>query len=436
VAAALARLRRAAGTHSPSVAELERALPGVVRVDACFLSNPYATDLVLRRLRELDPGRIERIVSHYPSQSGAIASVLAPTLAVPADQLVVANGACEVIAALLANAPGPVLVSLPTFSAYYEFASGPVIPHRLDPAAGFRLDLEELEALVERHNPDTVVVINPNNPDGGLVAHRQLVEFVARVQGRVRQVIVDESFAAFTSLDEPATLAPLVTELPHLVVVNSLSKSHGIAGLRPGYAIATPLRARQLRRGSLWNLNAFAEWLCELLTDTDYQHAYERARRRYIRETRRLFTALAQLPGAHAHPSSANYALLELDTREPDRDRPTHPPRRLRPRLRRQMGPRRRPLAPHRRPHRTRQQPHRRGTPRRTRRTREDHLPHGRAEHPDRCRHRRLTDSRPARAGRCSCRRSATASTRTGSSSPRTARSGMSSPSARWARRG
>ena len=93
--------------------------------------------------------------------------MLAPTLAVPADQLVVVNGAYEVIAALLANAPGPVLVSLPTFSAYYEFAAGPVILHRLDPASGFKLDLEKLAALVERHNPDTVVVINPNNPTAG-----------------------------------------------------------------------------------------------------------------------------------------------------------------------------------------------------------------------------------------------------------------------------
>ena len=256
IAETLRRLKASSGTHSPSVAELERALPGVVQVDACFLSNPYATAETMRRLRELDPRRLERMVSHYPSQSGAIASMLAPSVGVPADQLVVANGACEVIQALLARSPGALLLSLPTFSAYYEFAAGPVVPHRLDPARDFRLDFEELETLVERHAPDTVVVINPNNPDGGLAAHEQLVEFVVRMHGRVRQVIVDESFGAFTTLRQPRTLAPLVSELPHLVVVNSLSKSHGIAGLRLGYAVMAPLRARRIRRASLWNLNA------------------------------------------------------------------------------------------------------------------------------------------------------------------------------------
>lgn len=313
VAEALGRLKAGSGTHSPSGAELERALPGAVRIDACFLSNPYATDAVMRRLRAISPGRLARMVSHYPSQGAVIASVLAPSVGVPADQLVVANGACEVIAALLSHASGPLLVSLPTFSAYYDFASGPVVTHRLDPAHEFRLDFGELEALVERHAPDTVVVINPNNPDGGLAAHENLVRFVERMHGRVRQVIVDESFGAFSSLDEPATLAPLVGELPHLVVVNSLSTSHGIAGLRLGYAVATPLRARQLRDASLWNLNALAEWFCELLADTSYRREYESARRRYIRETRRMFAGLAALPGTRAYPSAANFALLELD---------------------------------------------------------------------------------------------------------------------------
>lgn len=313
VAEGLRRLKAGSGTHSPSVTEFERALPGVVQIDACFLSNPYATDVVMRRVLSVGPGQLERMVSHYPSQSPPIASMLAASVGVPADQLVIGNGACELIAALLARATGPVLLSLPTFSAYYEFARGPVIEHRLDPADAFRLDFTGLEALVERHSPHTVVVINPNNPDGGLAAHDELVEFVARMQGRVEQVIIDESFAAFAGIDEPPTLAPLVGELPHLVVINSLSKSHGIAGLRLGYGVLTSLRARQLQAGSLWNLNAFAEWFCELLTDHVYRRDYEDARRRYVRDTRKLFAGLDELPGVNRFPSAANFALLELD---------------------------------------------------------------------------------------------------------------------------
>jgi histidinol-phosphate/aromatic aminotransferase/cobyric acid decarboxylase-like protein len=74
--------------------------------------------------------------------------------------------------------------------------------------------------------------------------------------------------------------------MPHLVVVNSLSKSHGIAGLRLGYAVMSATRVQALPRNCLWNLNPFAEWFCTLLADREYQTAYENARRRYVHDIR------------------------------------------------------------------------------------------------------------------------------------------------------
>jgi histidinol-phosphate/aromatic aminotransferase/cobyric acid decarboxylase-like protein len=313
VGEALRLLKAGSGTHSPSVADVERAIPGLVEIDACFLSNPYATDEVMRRLGGVSSQTLERMVSHYPSQGAAIAELLAPTVGVASDRLLVANGACEAIQALLTSAPGPLVLPVPTFSAYYEFASGPVVALQLRPEDDFRLDFDELDALVDRHARATVVIINPNNPDGGQADHGALLDFVRGAAGRVHQVIVDESFGAFASEEQPHSLAPLVDELPHLVVVNSLSKSHGIPGLRLGYAVMSPRRARELRGRSLWNLNAFAEWFCGIMADPGYQRAYDRARRRYVREARHLFDALAALPSVHVYPSAANFALLELD---------------------------------------------------------------------------------------------------------------------------
>jgi histidinol-phosphate/aromatic aminotransferase/cobyric acid decarboxylase-like protein len=295
------------------VGDIERALPGVVQIDACFLSNPYATDDVLRRLRSLPADRLERIVAHYPGQNASVAAPLARHVGVAAESLYVANGACEAIQRLLCSASGPLLVSVPTFSAYYEFAAGPVVEHRLRASDGFRLDLDALEAEVRRHRPETVVIITPNNPDGAPVDQDDLAAFLERTRGCVGQVIVDESFAAFSSEERPQTLAPRVAEFPHLVVVNSLSKSHGIAGLRLGYAVMAPERVRRLRDAQLWNINAFAEWFCELLCDPDYQRSYEASRRRYVRDTKRLFDELAALPDVRSFPSAANFALLELD---------------------------------------------------------------------------------------------------------------------------
>jgi histidinol-phosphate/aromatic aminotransferase/cobyric acid decarboxylase-like protein len=307
------RLRAESGSHAPSVAQIERAIPGLVQVDACFLSNPYATTEVMTRLLAVPAPRWEQMIAHYPSQAPVIAATVAPHLGVPAENLHLANGASEVIQALLADGCGPLVISVPTFSAYYEFAQGPVVAHQLDPRADFRLDLHELEAMVDRHSPETVVIINPNNPDGALIPHAELVAFLGRVHTKVHQVIVDESFSHFATEATPQTAAGLVAEFPELVVVNSLSKSYGIPGLRLGYAVMSAQRAKALRDRTLWNLNALAEWFTTLLGDPEFQQAYERARRRYVRDTRTLLADLDTLPGARAFPSAANFALLELD---------------------------------------------------------------------------------------------------------------------------
>ena len=309
----LARLRADSGSHAPSVAQLECAIPGLVQIDACFLANPYATAEVMNRLQTIPAAQLARMVAHYPSQASVIASSLAPHIGVPAECLHLANGASEVIAALLANSPGRLLLSLPTFSAYHEFAAGPVMTLQLQDSEDFRLDLNRLEAMVRRASPQTVVIINPNNPDGGLIPHAELVGFVQRVHSSVNQIIIDESFSLFASETPPMSLAPLVPDLPHLVVVNSLSKSHGIAGFRLGYAVMSPERVYVLRHSALWNLNAFAEWFCGLLGDPEFHTDYETARRRYIRDTRALFAGFDELPNVKTYPSAANFALIELD---------------------------------------------------------------------------------------------------------------------------
>ena len=78
---------------------------------------------------------------------------------------------------------------MPTFSAYYEFATGPVVALQLRPENDFRLDFDELDALVDRYARATVVIINPNNPDGGPADHGALLDFVRRAAGRVGALV-------------------------------------------------------------------------------------------------------------------------------------------------------------------------------------------------------------------------------------------------------
>ncbi len=321
IQAVLARIKREAGSHSPSVATILQELPEIqMKIDACFLSNPYATDLFLEYFRRevLTTDRLRSAVEHYPSQNATLARLVAPRLGVPAASIFLGNGATEIIQAILHNfCEESLLLNLPTFSPYYEFVrpGTRVIYHTLHKEDIFQLDIDRYLTLIEETKPNTIVLINPNNPDGGYLSEATLRTLLYALR-EVPNVIVDESFVHFAFESEAMDLlscAPLTQEFDNLTVVKSLSKDFGIAGLRIGYAVMAPKRVQQLLgNGFLWNLSGFAEYFLELWARDAFINRYETVRRRYIREAQAFFNALSQLPGIHVYPSQANYALLEL----------------------------------------------------------------------------------------------------------------------------
>ena len=83
-------------------------------------------------------------------------------------------------------------------------------------------------------SPHPVVLANPNAPTGLALSSRELESLVS--SNRDRLVIIDEAYHGFGS----ETAAPLVHQYDNLIVSRSLSKSHALAGMRVGYALANP----------------------------------------------------------------------------------------------------------------------------------------------------------------------------------------------------
>ena len=108
-------------------------------------------------------------------------------------------------------------------------------------------------------------------------------------------------------------MADQVGRFPNLIVVKSMSKDFGVAGIRAGYAVMAPDRVRTLLdNGYLWNSSGLAEYFFDLYSRPDFQAQYERERIRFIRNSRRFFAALAKIDGLHVYPTYANFALVEL----------------------------------------------------------------------------------------------------------------------------
>ena len=101
---------------------------------------------------------------------------------------------------------------------------------------------EDLDGLAAA---DVAVIVNPNNPDGRCVPVDALLQLAARLAARGGTLVVDEAFADL--------LVPSASLVPHLpragaIVLRSFGKTFGLAGLRLGFAIASPPLAEILRR--------------------------------------------------------------------------------------------------------------------------------------------------------------------------------------------
>ncbi|MEZ5523685.1 MAG: threonine-phosphate decarboxylase CobD [Pseudomonadales bacterium] len=134
--------------------------------------------------------------------------------------------------------------------------------------------LGQLEEKIVAGELDVVLVINPNNPTTTLIDKACLLRWCDRLAGRGGCLIVDEAF-----MDTDARMS-LATECPRpgLIVLRSLGKFFGLAGLRLGFVLAeTPVLELLAERLGPWAVNGPAQYLgCRALGDCDWQKTQRR----------------------------------------------------------------------------------------------------------------------------------------------------------------
>ena len=239
----------------------------------------------------------------YPDEGPATAAVAARHRR-PPEEVVLLNGAAEAFW-LLAQVLRPQLavVVAPSFTepeAALQATGHPVRRVWRDPDS-FHLD----PALVPAE-ADLVLTGNPNNPTGTLDPAATL----ARLARPGRVLVVDEAFMELTP-GEAESLAGRL-DLPGVVVVRSLTKLWGLAGIRAGYLLAPPQTASLLRAARQpWSVNSLACVALATWADQGAEHAAHRVRRLAVTREQ-LAAALAALPGVRIWPSAANFLLLQV----------------------------------------------------------------------------------------------------------------------------
>jgi cobalamin biosynthetic protein CobC len=231
---------------------------------------PAPSAAAWQRLPEPDPALVRAACRHYG----------APAL------LPVAGTQAAIQALPRLRAPARVTVAAPSYAehAHHWGRHG----HQLRQVA-----YAELDAAVD--TSDVVVLCNPNNPTGATVAPAQLLDWRARLAARGGWLVVDEAFG-----DTAPTLSVAAqADQPGLIVLRSVGKFFGLAGLRLGFVGAAPalLSALDDLLGP-WAVSGPAQEIAiAALDDSAWQRA---AQERLARDGMRMRTLLADA-GIHAY---------------------------------------------------------------------------------------------------------------------------------------
>ncbi len=170
--------------------------------------------------------------------------------------------------------------------------------HRPD----WTFDETELEAAFN-NNTKMLIMNTPNNPTGNLASESQVRELLDT--GRI--VVVDEAYFEFCK----KTAAGLIPEHENLVVLRTMSKWAGLAGLRIGYGIMSPsVVSHIIDIKSPYNVNIAAE--AALLASLEDAPALLHNVDLIVQERERMFSLLKDIPGVNPWPSAGNFVLCQF----------------------------------------------------------------------------------------------------------------------------
>ena len=315
------QLKALSGTHSPSIDTLLKECNElVIDIDACFLSNPYATDLFMDYLNRdlISNNKLRDVLEYYPPQNRDVAKIIAKVINVEPSNIFVGNGAIEIIQALIHNfVKNKICIITPTFSSYYEFVKEDVeiLFYELLKDEDYELNVKKFVNFVIENSPDTIILINPNNPNGGYI-NKEKLNFILDNLKTVTNIIVDESFIHFAYEDiefNQISSQELISKYKNLIIIKSMSKDFGIAGLRAGYSVMDADKVNLLlQNGYLWNISGLTNYFFNVYANKDFISKYNIVRKKYIINTLNFLTELKKINGIKVYPSKANFALIEI----------------------------------------------------------------------------------------------------------------------------
>ena len=280
--------------------------------DFCYLVNPYfPNEIFMNEMKS----NFDVLVREYPSGMAVNSLLAGHFFGVRTENICVGNGTAELIKSLMENISGNIGMVYPTFEEYpHRKKDVEVIPYYVVDK-DFDYSVDDIMSYYEGKDISAIVLVNPDNPSGHFISKKDILRLEDWCRSKGRKLIVDESFIDFVEDDEWHTLLDMEVLLNHpsLIVLKSISKSFGVAGLRLGVIATadTDLIAFMKKDVAIWNINSFAEYYLQIIEK--YRDDYYEAMEKFKEVRRRYLDKLSKIKGFKVYPSQANYVMCHIE---------------------------------------------------------------------------------------------------------------------------
>lgn len=255
---------------------------------------------------------LEKNYNRYPDpQQTELKEKISQIKGVPPENIFLGNGSDEAIDILYRAFCNPgkdsVILVPPTYGMYEVSANiNDVFVKRVPLTKDFQLDVESISEMVT-DNTKLIFICSPNNPTGNAMNRDDIEIILNNFHGIV---VIDE---AYINYSRRRSFIPELTEYPNLVVLQTLSKAWGLAGLRLGMAFASAdIIAVFNAIKPPYNVNAATQELAmQALDHIEQVNAWTKET---VAEREKLVKELVKIPFVQKiYPSDANFFLVKVD---------------------------------------------------------------------------------------------------------------------------
>lgn len=279
-------------------------------LDFSYLVNPYYPP---KRMKDEIKASFDVLLTEYPSGMRVNSLLAAKNFGVHQQNIIVGNGAAELIKALMEQFSGKVGFIRPTFeeypNRYSEENSICFVPKNSD----YSYTADDVIDYFDKSDISSLVIVNPDNPSGNYIPKQDLLRLVKWASQKGIRIVIDESFSDFADEQDNTLISQDILKMhPHLFVMKSISKSYGVPGIRLGVLASGDSEMISLLKNdvAIWNINSFGEFYMQIAEK--YKKDYLIALAEFRKERSRFEEELSKINGLRVIPSQANYFMVEV----------------------------------------------------------------------------------------------------------------------------